>query len=143
MIMDYNCQFADGVSALAIPSNTAATQTEYASDVLDFMTASANMGAGTPIWAIFSVGTTFEGAASNPVFITLYGGTVSGTVATQIYRSRLFSIAEMTKGTYLMAAPLPGGYNQLRFCKFAAVLSGASLTAGVFDAYLSLNAPRY
>jgi len=143
MIMDYNVQFSDGVSAIAIPSNTAATQTEYASDVLDLQTAGYNIGAGTPIWAIFSIGTTFSGTTSNPVFVTLYGGTASGTVATQIFRSRTFSIGEMSKGVYLMAQPLPAGYAMLRFVKVAAVLSGVSLTAGAFDAYLSLNAPRF
>lgn len=144
MIMDYNAQFDDGVSALAIPSNTAATLTEYSSTVIDFMTANWNPGAGTPIWVIMSVGTTFSGAASNPVYVKLYGGTTSILAgATLIWQSKTFSIGEMAKGAYLMAYPFPGGMNVPRFMKVGAVLSGVSLTAGVFDTYLSLNAPRF
>jgi hypothetical protein len=144
MIMDYNIQFDDGVSAILIPSNTAATLTEYSSTIVDFATASWNGGAGTPLWAIMSVGTTFSGAASNPVYVKLYGGTTSLLAgATLLFQSRVYSIGECSKGAYLMAVPLPAGQNIPRFLKTGAVLSGVSLTAGVFDTYLSPNAPRF
>jgi hypothetical protein len=144
MIMDYNAQFDDGVSAILLPSNTAATLTEYSSTVVDMMTANWNGGAGTPVWAIMSVGTTFSGTTSNPVYVRLSGGTTSLLAgATTLFQSRVFSIGEMAKGAYLMAFPLPGGINIPRFLKTSMVLSGVSLTAGVFDTYLSPNAPRY
>jgi hypothetical protein len=144
MIMDYNAQFDDGVSAILLPANTAATLTEYSSTVVDFMTANWNPGAGTPLWVIMSVGTTFSGAVSNPVYVKLYGGTTSLLAgATLMYQSRTFTIGECSKGAYLMAYALPAGTNVPRFMKTGMVLSGVSLTAGVFDTYLSLNAPRF
>lgn len=138
MQLDYNTQYADGQSAITLASGG-----ETATTILDHMVADWNGGAGTPVWVIFSIGTTFSGAVSNPIYVEWQSATASGGTYVTHIRSRLFSIGEMTKGTFLMAHPIPGGQTIRRFTKFAVTLSGVSLTAGVFDAYLSFHAPKY
>lgn len=139
MIMDYNTQYADGTLAITLASNAGTDTT-----ILDHQVAAWNGGAGTPVWVIVSISTTFSGAASNPVYATWGTATASGGTYQTHIRARTFTIGEMSKGTYLMAEPIPAGVTINRYSKVTLTLDGGvSLTAGAFDAYLSLNAPRF
>jgi len=138
MIMDYLAQYSDATSAIALASNAGTDTT-----ILDHNVAAWNAGAGTPIWVIVSIATTFSGAASNPVYATWSTSTASGGTYVVHLKGRLLSIGELTKGKYLLADPIPAGHTINRFSKVTMYLDGGvSLTAGVFDSYLSLNAPR-
>jgi hypothetical protein len=139
MILGYLEQYADGTSAIALASNAGTDTT-----ILDHGVAAWNGGAGTPVWVIVSIATTFSGAASNPVYATWGTATASGGTYQTHIRGRTFTIGEMTKGTYLLAVPIPAGVTINRFSKVTMTLDGGvSLTAGAFDAYLTLNAPRF
>jgi hypothetical protein len=140
MQLDYNTQYADGALAIAIASGGSADST-----ILDHMVAAWNGGAGTPVWVIAQIGTAFAGSASNSFYCTWSSSTASGGTYIVHMTSRTFSIAELTKGAYLMAQPIPAGATINRFTKmtFYNVLTCPSMTAGVYDAYLSYCAPRY
>lgn len=140
MILDYNTQYSDGTAAISFASGMPGST---ASSVIDHQTAAWNGGAGTPVWVIVSVGTSFAGAASNPLYVEWQSNTAStGTFITHL-TGRTFSIGELTKGAYLLAAPIPGGATINRYTKVTYNNVGVSYTAGVVDAYLTLNAPRF
>jgi hypothetical protein len=140
MIMDYNAQFSDGTTVITFASGMPGGTD---SSILDMMTAAWNGGAGTPVWVVVSVGTSISGAASNPLYVEFKSATTSGGTYTTHFTGKTFTIGEVTKGTYLLAQPIPTGMTINRFVKLTYNLVGVSLTAGVVDAYLSLNAPRF
>jgi hypothetical protein len=69
-------------------------------------------------------------------------GAASTTVTTSHFIGRTFSSTEMVKGAYVLAQPLPTGWNIGRFVKLVYHASGSAFLTGVLDAYLSYCAPR-
>jgi hypothetical protein len=138
MQLDYNSQYSDGTTAISLASNASTDST-----ILDHQVAAWNGGAGTPVWVVVSVGTTITGAASNPLYVTWSTSTASGGTYVVHLRGRLFSIGELAKGAYLLAEPVPAGDTINRYSKITYTTAAVSFTAGVLDAYLTYNAPRY
>jgi hypothetical protein len=140
MQLDYNTQYSDAVAVITFASGMPSATD---STILDHMTAAWNGGAGTPVWVIVQVNTSITGTTSNPIYVAWGTATASGGTYQYHLTGRTFSIGEVTKGTYLLAAPIPAGVTINRFSKVVYSVVGVSLTAGAVDAYLAFNAPRY
>jgi hypothetical protein len=137
MILDYNTQFNDGTTAASLSVVT----TSADSAILDMMTANWNGGAGTPVWVISQVNTTFT--CGSQFYVEFRSGAASTTVTTSHFSGKSMSVLECTKGAYLLAIPLPAGCNIGRFVKLTYHCSGSANVAGAIDSYLSFNAPRF
>jgi len=116
-----------------------ASTVEYSTNVIDTEVAASNLGGGTPVWLVCRVNTTFAGT-SGTMIVALQEGASSGTFTDKIV-TQTFTTALLAKGYDVLTIPLP--LDHLRYLRMRYTpATGSGYTAGKFDAFLTLNAPR-
>jgi len=111
------------------------------SSTLDTEVAGSNIGGGTPIWLVVRVNTTFTCATSGTMYATLQNCATSNGTYLDMLRSATYTVGSLVKGLDVLTVPLT--VDNLRYLKVLYTNAvGSGMTAGNFDAFLSLNAPR-
>ena len=117
-----------------------ASTVEYSTNVYDTEVANSNIGAGTPIWLVCKVNTTFSGTSGTMVVALQHCATSGGTYA-DLLISVTHTTALLAKGYDCLTTPLPS--ENLRYLRMRYTpATGSGYTAGKFDAFLTTNAPR-
>jgi Bbp16 len=112
-------------------------------NVLDTEVASSNLGAGTPIWLVCRVNTTFVVCTGTTCTFdaALQDCATSGGTYTQIAQGFAYSTAEILKGLDLLTTPLPAVHK--RYLKLVyTVATGSGFNSGAIEAFLTTAAPR-
>ena len=107
---------------------------------IDLQVANPNLGGGTPLWLVVTVNTAFTCTLTCADFQVKLYGSDNGTTWTIILQSDAYDYGECKLGRDLMNVPLPAIHG--RYLKLKYVITNAVLTAGKWDAYLSLNPPN-
>jgi hypothetical protein len=133
MVIDGNLVFSDAQALTA-------SADENSTNVIDTEKASANLGAGTPIWLVVRVNTTFACATSVTYSAQLTASTDSGGTYHTVLVGETYTVGEIVKGLDLLTVPI--AIDHARYLKILYDhTTGSGCTAGKVDAYLTLNAP--
>jgi hypothetical protein len=119
----------------------AASSAENSTNTLDTEVASSNLGAGTPIWLVVRVNTTFTNAsAGGTETVSLQSSAASASGFAANLTGPTVTVGVMVKGLDLLTVPLPADH--LRYLKVVYTPASCSgWTAGAVDAFLTTASP--
>jgi len=130
-ILDKLLEFSDAQAAwestAAVPST----------NVIDTGLANANLGGAKPIYVVVEVNTTGDSSGEGATLtVTLQDSADNSSFAT-LLQTKTFTEAQLVAGTKLLMVPLPPAHR--RYIRILYTIGVEDLTAGLFDAYLTMN----
>lgn len=129
MILDAKLELSDAQAETTIAAHDS-------DNVIDFGIADPNIGEGTSIMLYVVVNTTVTSGGAGTVAVSLEDSPDNSTW-TQRYTTPALAKATLVQGYEIIAMPLPDDIQ--RYVKVVYTIGTAALTAGKFDAYLSLG----
>jgi len=130
VILDKNLEFSDAQAETTQAAHDSTT-------VLDLGVAAPNIGAGTPVWLVIRVNEAVTSDGSATVTFDVQDSANNSAFASIGLLTGAIAKATLVAGYVVMKVPLPASIR--RYVKIVYTIGTAALTAGKFDAFLTLD----
>jgi hypothetical protein len=131
-VLDYDLIFSDAQAQTSVASHNS-------TNTIDFQTANTNIGAGTPLYFVFRVNTTFTSSSSATFSLSLQHSSDGTTWNALASTATTLGYALFTAGK-VWSFSLPTVHE--RYLKVVYAIGTAVLSAGKWDSYIALSQPR-